>query len=56
MSAFSSFLSFVFGWLPVGLYVPVVGVFAVAFLIIAIKVLIAIFEVVTKLFALFLPI
>ena len=56
MSAFSSFLSFVFGWLPAGLYIPVVAVFSIAFLIVVVKILIAIVEVVTKLFALFLPI
>lgn len=55
MSFFSSLIEFIFGWLPSGLWVPVCGVLAVAFLIIMVKVLTAIVTVVSKLIFLFIP-
>lgn len=55
MQAFSSIFEFVFGWLPSGLYTPVMGVVGAAFLIILVKLVLAIVEVFTKVVDLFLP-
>lgn len=53
-NAFSGLLEFVLGWLPSGLYKPVVAVFAAAFLIILVKIVLAIVEVLTKVLDLFI--
>ena len=56
MLIFPLIFDFVFGWLPSVLYTPVMGVFAAAFLIIIVKLVIALVEVLSKVLALFLPI
>lgn len=54
MTAFSSLMQFLFAWLPPDLYTPVIGVISVAFLIIMVRVLIALVEIISKVVLLFL--
>lgn len=54
MSAFSSLISLLFGWLPQELYIPVIGIVAIAFLIIMVRILIALVEIISKVVLLFL--
>lgn len=52
--AFGDFLSLILTWLPSGLAIPVIGVFAAAFLIVLIKIVLAIVEILTKVLDLFI--
>ena len=54
MSAFSALMQLIFGWLPSELYIPVMGIVAVAFLIIMVRILIALVEIISKVVMLFL--
>ena len=54
MSEFSALMTLMFGWLPHDLYVPVVGLLAIAFLIIMVKILIALVEIISKVVLFFL--
>lgn len=54
MTPFSSLMQLLFGWLPQALYVPVVGLIGIAFLIIMVKILIALVEIISKVVLLFL--
>ena len=51
--AFGDFLTFILTWLPSGLATPVIGVFAAAFLIVLIKIVLAIVDILTKVLDLF---
>lgn len=54
-NVFIIFLEFIFGWLPPGLYDPLMGVLSAAFLIILIKIILAVVEVITRVVDLFIP-
>lgn len=50
----ASLVAMLFSWLPVGLYVPVFAVIAVAFLVIAIKILTIVFDFMFKFIDIFI--
>jgi len=54
MTAFSSLMRLIFGWLPPELYIPVMGIVGIAFLIIMVRILVAIVEIISKVVMLFL--
>lgn len=54
MTGFSSLMRILFGWLPSELYIPIMGIVAIAFLIIMVRILIALVEIISKVVLLFL--
>lgn len=52
---FQILLEILFSWLPLGLWIPVWAVLAVAFLIIMIKILTVLLSVFTKIIGVFIP-
>lgn len=54
MTGFSSLMRILFGWLPAELYIPIMGIVAIAFLIIMVRILIALVEIISKVVLLFL--
>lgn len=52
--AFSLLMQFLFAWLPHDLYVPVAGILGAAFLIVMVRILIALVQVISKIVPLFL--
>jgi len=54
-NAFSALVEFVFGWLPSGLVKPVTFVIGAAFLIIIVRLVLALVEILIKVIDLFIP-
>lgn len=54
VNVFNELISFMFGWLPNGLWMPLYLVVAAAILIVVVKVLIALVQVLSKVVLLFL--
>lgn len=54
MTAFSSLMELLFAWLPSDLYTPIVGIVSIAFLIIMVRILVALVQIISKVVLLFL--
>lgn len=54
MNGFSAILHFLFGWLPSDLYTLVIGVVMTAFLVIVVRILVALVQLISKAVLLFL--
>lgn len=54
-NAFSTVMEFILAWVPSGLAKPMIGVFTAAFLIILVKIILAVVDVLTKVLDLFIP-